>query len=356
MNNSNNLLILNLGKDTHDTSLGFTQTWIEALSKEYSTTDVITMRLGKSNLSKDINVYFINENQTKLSKIRQYIKIQRTFKEVLRNKHYKHCFAHMSPLLLLIGKFYLWKRKIKTTLWFTHPGPKLSIKKFILLAATMLANNIVTASNNSFPYKVKKLKVIGHGVDFSRFEKTNKKQIKKFLYLGRISSSKHVEVIIENFIRFNASHQNNFSLTLIGGPLNKEDENYLSKIKKSIGDNQNIDFLGKIPHKELKKIVSKFDCNINLTGTGFFDKAVLETLHAGLINICYNEDYKQFFSSDYQDKLFIKSNLNELEKIFETVVALNQNEIESIIKDASGNLNKHSLLTLPKRLMNVFND
>ena len=78
MNDSNNLLILNLGIDTNDTSLGFTQTWIEALSKEYSTTDVITMRLGKSNLSKDINVYFINENGEKLSKIRQYIKIQRT--------------------------------------------------------------------------------------------------------------------------------------------------------------------------------------------------------------------------------------------------------------------------------------
>ena len=91
-----------------------------------------------------------------------------------------------------------------------------------------------------------------------------------------------------------------------------------------------INILGKIPHKELKKIVSEFDCNINLTGTGFFDKAVLETLHAGLINICYNEDYKQFFSSVFQDKLFIKSSLNELERIFETVIALNQKEIESI--------------------------
>ena len=102
--------------------------------------------------------------------------------------------------------------------------------------------------------------------------------------------------------------------------------------------------------------MSEFDCNINLTGTGFFDKAVLETLHAGLINICYNEDYKQFFSSVFQDKLFIKSSLNELERIFETVIALNQKEIESIIDGASDNLHKHSLLTLPKRLMNVFND
>ena len=40
MNDSNNLLILNLGIDTNDTSLGFTQTWIEALSKEYSTTEI----------------------------------------------------------------------------------------------------------------------------------------------------------------------------------------------------------------------------------------------------------------------------------------------------------------------------
>ena len=354
MNKSKNLLVLNLGVDADDTSLGFTQTWIEELNKDYATVEVITMRLGSNNLSEDIEVNFINKNEKKLSKIKQLIRISKTFKFVLKNKSYDHCFAHMSPLLLVVGWPQLRKKRIESTLWFTHPGPKFSMKKIILMLATILANNIVTASFNSFPYKTKKVKVTGHGIDFSRFEKTKKKQIKKFLYLGRISESKNVEVIIENFIRFNNANANQFSLALIGGPLNKQDEIYLDKIKKIIGNNSGIKILGKIPHEKLNETVKEFDCNINLTDLGFFDKAVLETLQAGLINICFNLDYKQFYLKEHQDKLFIKSNFNELNKIFEYVVSMDNKEIAMIVKYASINLEKHSLKTLPKRLSEVF--
>ena len=354
MNETKNLLVLNLGVDVNDTSLGFTQTWIEELNKDYKIVDVITMRIGNNNLSENIEVNFINKNDKKLSKIKQLIRINRTFKHVLKNKSYDHCFAHMSPLLLVAGWPQLRKKRIKSTLWFTHPGPKLSIKKIILILATLVADNIVTASSNSFPYKVNKLNVTGHGIDFSRFERTNKKDIKKFLYLGRISASKNVEVIVENFIRFNSANANKFSLTLIGGPLNKQDRIYLNKLKNIIGNNAGIRIAGKIPHKKLNAAIKEFDCNINLTDLGFFDKAVLETLGAGLINICFNADYKQFYLKEYQDTLFIKSNLNELEAIFEYAVAIDSKEIEMIVEHASTKLEEHSLKSLPKRLSKVF--
>ena len=38
----------------------------------------------------------------------------------------------MSPISVLIKSYYLIKKRIKTTLWFTHPGPKFGIKKLIL--------------------------------------------------------------------------------------------------------------------------------------------------------------------------------------------------------------------------------
>ena len=354
MTESKKLLVLNLGVDADDTSLGFTQTWIEELNKEYKVVDVITMRLGRNSLSKNIKINFINKNEKKISKIKQIIKINKTFKLVLKNNSYDHCFAHMSPLLLVVGWPHLYKKRIESTLWFTHPGPKFSIKKIILILATILANNIVTASSNSFPYNVKKLKVTGHGIDFSRFEKTSKKRVKQFLYLGRISKSKNIEMIIENFIKFNNTNANQFSLSLIGGPLNQQDEIYLDKIKKIIDTNPGIRIIGKIPHSQLNQAIKDFDCNINLTDLGFFDKAVLETLHAGLINICVNDDYKQFYLKEHQDKLFINNNINELNKIFEYVVSIDSNEINKIIEHASTQFHKHSLETLPRRLSKVF--
>ena len=354
MTSSNNLLVLNLGVDTDDTSLGFTQTWIEELNKKYTNIDVITMRLGKNGLDNKIGVHFINTNEKKLSKIKQLVKIHKTFKSVLIIQDYDHCFAHMSPLLFIVGWIHLRRRRIKTTLWFTHPGPRFGLKKLILLIATLLANNVVTASTNSFPYNVKKLEVIGHGIDFSRFERVERKKIKNFLYLGRISKSKHVDVIVNNFIKFNNSNGNQFSLTLIGGPLNVKDNIYLDSIKKIIGSNSGITIAGKIPHSELNRLMKEYDCNINLAGTGFFDKAVLETLHAGLINICYNDDYKQFYSEAQQEKLFIKNDLNELEEIFDYLIKLSNEEIQSIIDYSSSNLMKHSLQTMPNRLSKVF--
>ena len=74
---SGNLLILNLGVDADDTSLGFTQTWIEELNKEYANIEVITMRLGRNGLSNKIGLHYINTNEDKTSKVKQIIKMNK---------------------------------------------------------------------------------------------------------------------------------------------------------------------------------------------------------------------------------------------------------------------------------------
>jgi len=348
------LLILNLGIDSNDTSLGFTHTWINEIKNEYPVIDVITMRLGDNNLTEDVGIYFVNENNKKLSKVQQIIKIRTLFDEVLNKSNYDHCFAHMSPLLLVLGSRKLKKKKIESTLWFTHPGPSYGLKRLILFLATRVAKNIVTASSNSFPYKTSKLNVIGHGIDFSRFQKKEINKVEKFLYLGRISESKRVHTIVENFIKFNQANQNNYSLTLIGGTLNDQDEKYLEKIKRIIDDNEKIKIMGKVSHEKLGQVINEFDCNINIAKKGFFDKVVLETLYSGIINICYNEDYEQFFPKDQRDKLFVTNNFDEIEEKMHYVTKLERSELESIIKHAYNNLESHSLQTLSKRLGHVF--
>ena len=93
------------------------------------------------------------------------------------------------------------KNKIKSTLWFTHPGPKFGIKKLILFLSFIISENIVTASTTSFPIKSKKVSVIGHAVDLVNF--SNKKEeykLHNFLILSRISSSKNIEIAIDGFL------------------------------------------------------------------------------------------------------------------------------------------------------------
>ena len=52
------LLYLNLAIDSKDTSLGFTSSWINEISKMYVEVDVVTLRLGEvPNFPPNVNIY-----------------------------------------------------------------------------------------------------------------------------------------------------------------------------------------------------------------------------------------------------------------------------------------------------------
>ena len=59
------LLVLDLGIDSDNTSLAFTQTWVNKLSQHYEKIDVITLRVGdRYKLNENVNLYYINTKNT----------------------------------------------------------------------------------------------------------------------------------------------------------------------------------------------------------------------------------------------------------------------------------------------------
>ena len=77
------LLYLNLAIDSEDTSLGFAIGWLEEISKNYESVDVITLRLGKLPiLDKKINIYGPTYSKNKLSKKNKYFQsLKKTLKQ-----------------------------------------------------------------------------------------------------------------------------------------------------------------------------------------------------------------------------------------------------------------------------------
>ena len=68
----NKLLILNLGVDAENTSLAFTQKWINELSLNYLKVDVITLKVGeKYKLNENVSLHYVNKNDSGYSKIHQ---------------------------------------------------------------------------------------------------------------------------------------------------------------------------------------------------------------------------------------------------------------------------------------------
>ena len=300
---NNKLLILNLGVDSENTSLAFTQKWINDISLNYDAVDVLTMKAGSTyQLNKNVNLFFINDQNTNYTKIYQLRKLNKLTRKLIKNNNYTHCFAHMAPMQHLVAKFYLIQKNIKTTLWFTHSGPKFGIKWLILWFSSLLANNIVTASKHSFPFRFKKVKCIGHGINFDNFFIERKTfQLKNISILSRVSKSKNIENTIDNIIK--CKNFEKINIDVIGGTLNIDDESYLNKLFIKYKNFKNINFLGKQPHAKLPELLKKYDVNINNAQKGFFDKAVLETCAAGIINFYRSEDFDFLYSENLQNIL-----------------------------------------------------
>ena len=249
----------------------------------------------------------------------------------------------MSPISIVIGYYLLSKNKIKTTLWFTHPSPKFGVKKIILFLSMLASESIVTASRNSFPFNSHKVNVIGHAIDLKNFtDKREKIKYENFLILSRISRSKNLEIAIESFLN---SKFKESKLDIIGGTLNKNDENYLNELKKAYPQD-NINFLGKVEYRNLPKLLKNYDVHFNCAQNGFFDKSVLETLSSQIINFYRNEDFNLFFNDDFfkfQDVEDLTYKLNMLSQMSIEETSKYFDRIETKLK-------MHSLSTLNQRL------
>ena len=350
---NNKLLILNLGVDSENTSLAFTQKWINDISLNFASVDVLTMKVGsKYQLNKNVNLFFINDQNTKYTKIYQLRKLNKITKKLIKNNDYTHCFAHMAPMQHVVAKLYLMQKNIKTTLWFTHSGPKFGIKWLILWFSSLLANNIVTASKHSFPFRFKKVKCIGHGITFENFFNERKTfQLKNISILSRVSKSKNIENTLDNFIK--CKNFENMNIDVIGGTLNSDDEGHLNELLIKYKNFKNINFLGKQPHAKLPELLKKYDVNINNAQKGFFDKAVLETCAAGIINFYRSEDFDFLYSENLQNILkFDKNNL--FEKIDE-LDSFDKDEILRNIETAQKQSKNHSTNNVVKNLIDIFN-
>ena len=349
------VLVLNILTDSKNTSLGFAISWLNAFAKKFDEVHVVSLNKGSDNeLEKNVIVSSIDNELGKISKV---IKLFRLISKLTKSNKYEFCLSHMSSLMIIIASPILKKRKIESIFWYTHKGPNNFLKKIFLMKASIYTNKIITASKNSFPYKrflnnKSKLHVIGHGIKFDEFfRKVNSFDRKDFLIISRISKSKKIDESISGFL--DSEQGSNSKLSVIGGPLSSEDEIYFEKLKLKYASNENISFLGSIPHKNLINKISDFSFHINNTDKGFYDKSVLETMSHGLINFYSNSDYDDLLPEEYRDKFKFDGTPESLSKKITDIGNLKIDEINKIINFSQSKLEKQSVNNLVERVLTI---
>ena len=347
--NNKNLLYLNLALDDEDVSLGFANTWIKQFSNKFENVDIITLNKSNENIGTNnkVNIYGLLKGDN-TSRISKFLLIRKTIKKLTSATSYDLCFSHMSPLLLLMTKFYSLK-KFPTILWYTHPKPKEFSKKIILIMSLFFCDKVVTASNSSFPYKSKKLNVVGHAIDYDQFLNKRRELLnKEFLILSRISKSKNLEVAIDGFLKSKFSKHN---ISIIGDAVTKEDSEYKNKLSKKYESNKNVTFLGKIPHKDLPSIMNQYSYHINATPEGFYDKSVLEAISNGLFSLYANKDYDKHFKKDMHFLTKFELNQKSLTDVLNLVYEQDDKKILRIIEYSQLSVSKESIQTLFERIV-----
>ena len=287
--------------------------------------------------------------ETKAEETKQKKKIDEESLTKLTNLNkYDLVFSHMSPLLLIITKLFNTERSTLHVLWYTHPLPDRNIKKLVLYISLLISDKVVTASNTSFPIKSKKVSNIGHAIDYKNFylERANV-SISKFLILSRISKSKNLDFIIDEFL---SSEFNQMPLDIIGDCLTPKDYKYKQFLVNKYSLNKNINFIGKVKHENLSSILSNYDVHFNATNEGFYDKSVLETMANGIINFYCNSDYSKHFSKEYQELLQFKLIKNSLTKQLNKVNSIDNGFLSTMVAEVQKNANKESLNSIIFRI------
>jgi hypothetical protein len=343
------ILIFNISTDSNNTSLGFAVNWINQLSEYYIEIDVVTLNKGATHMLNDnINVY----SHDSINKITKFIEIRKTIKNLLKNNEYKFCLSHMTTSLTLVSSTIFKFNNLQSILWYTHKGPTTFIKKIVLYLGALFSDRIITASENSFPLRFKKVTSIGHAINYEDFYRSRiNTESKDFLILSRISRSKNIDESIQGFL--NSVYGESQSITIVGGPLTKQDVEYESYLKNKYSAYSNIRFAGSIPHPNLSKYIDKTRFHINNTPKGFYDKSVLETLSGGIINFYMNSEYDKNIHPEYLNILKFDGTKDDLTKSINLISKLEKDLLLEIIKFSQEKVKDESLKTLHHRILKV---
>jgi hypothetical protein len=343
------ILIFNISTDSNNTSLGFAVNWINQLSEYYIEIDVVTLNKGATHMLNDnINVY----SHDSINKITKFIEIRKTIKNLLKNNEYKFCLSHMTTSLTLVSSTIFKFNNLQSILWYTHKGPTTFIKKIVLYLGALFSDRIITASENSFPLRFKKVTSIGHAINYEDFYRSRiNTESKDFLILSRISRSKNIDESIQGFL--NSVYGESQSITIVGGPLTKQDVEYESYLKNKYSVYSNIRFAGSIPHPNLSKYIDKTRFHINNTPKGFYDKSVLETLSSGIINFYMNSEYDKNIHPEYLNILKFDGTKDDLTKSINLISKLEKDLLLEIIQFSQEKVKDESLKTLHHRILKV---
>src|SRR3989338_281555 len=293
-----NLVFVTRKIDRNDSRTGFVFDWLTKLAAKLDKLYVICQEKGDaSGLPENIEIPSLGKEQG-LGKLAQGFNLLSLSFSL--GKKSDGFFVHMMPVYAIISGLSAKLLGKKMIFWYTHKSVNLKGR-----LATMLADEIFTASPESFRLASKKVRVVGHGIDIQKFQAPSSKlQINskfQIISIGRISPVKDYETLIKAVaILVNEKNITDVSVNIYGEPAKPADHAYFADLKEFVRKahlQNNIFFRGAVAHDKTPEIYQKADLLVNLSETGSLDKNVLEAAAAGTLVLSSNEAFTEKLST-----------------------------------------------------------
>lgn len=342
------LLIITQKVDNSDPVLGFFHGWIEEFSHKFSKITVICLQEGVNNLPGSIEVLSLGKELGCYSK---YKYIQNFYKYIWQKRNqYDSVFVHMNQEYVLLG-FVLWKILKKTIyLWRNHYKGNL-----ITDIAMKLCNKFFCTSKFSYTNRSNKAFLVPVGIDTNLFKANPalKRINRSILFIGRISPSKNLHILIESLINLNIRGVD-FTASIYGDPL-PLDEDYYNGLRNKVSTNNlesKIKFHNAIPNHKTPYIYSTHEIFVNISNNGMFDKTIFEAMLCRSLILSSSADLVNNISNQC-----IVSDLSPvlLSNKIDYVLNLSREDKELIANNNAAYANKHSLAKLSSILADLIN-
>ncbi|OGG48079.1 hypothetical protein A2761_02800 [Candidatus Kaiserbacteria bacterium RIFCSPHIGHO2_01_FULL_51_33] len=281
------LLICTQKVDQNDAVLGFMHGWIAEFARHCEAVMVICLEEREHHLPKNVTVFSLGKESLRLRlKLTYVLNFYRALWRLRGG--YDAVFVHMNPEYMLLGGMFWRFAGIPAALWYNHKTGGLRARLGIALA-----RQVFYTSPFAFASRFKKAKRMPAGIDTEQFKpEIAKREPRAILSLGRIDPVKKVEVLI-GALQTLADRGASFVAHFYGAPTS--DENYFKQIQHTAEGLVKRGFLRwfpAVPNNRAAAVYNEHALFVSATGTGSFDKAVLEAMACGVPALSCNASFR----------------------------------------------------------------
>lgn len=318
--------------DTNDSIFAFSHDWVKELALQVDQLTVIALSVGKYDVPSNVKVLSLGKEKNS-STIERIICFYKYIWQ--ERKNYDAVFVHMNQIYVLLGGIFwrLWGKKIG--LWYTHKKISMSLH-----VAVFLCHYVFTAAQESFNIHTSKKHVLGHGIETRTFLNTGRKKVFSsntftIVSVGRITQIKDLATLIfASKILLDAGYL--CRVRLIGPQVTKEDDLYrkvLDQLMEKLVVEKDIVFVGGLSADEIKKELWQADVSVNLCPTGGLDKAVIESVCAGLHTFVANKAFRESFKEDSESYIFDYKSPQSLAQKIEKIIQKDRKDSQEQISN-----------------------